>query len=231
MSLSQKEKIAEYYDSYATQQVKIGVNIRHRTIIKNLLKAGLKKDMRVLEIGCGIGTLTGLLAKVCKSLHAVDISAESIAIAKQRLKHHENITFGVTDMQTNTPVGEFDFIVLPDVLEHIPIEQHPALFTSMASLLATTGKICIHIPDPYALEYIRKHKAELLQIIDQPLYSDLLVPNIYAANLTLHKLERYQLQATLPDYQWIEIIHRPTYSHFDNKPYQHRVMDELKSRF
>lgn len=231
MPLSQKEKIAEYYDSYATQQVKTGVNIRHRTIIKNLIKAGLKKDMHVLEIGCGIGTLTGLLAKACKSLHAVDISAESIAVAKQRLKHHENITFGVTDMQTNKPVGEFDFIVLPDVLEHIPVEQHPALFASMASLLKSTGKICIHIPDPYALEYIRKHKAELLQIIDQSLYSDLLVPNIYAANLILHKLERYHLQASLPDYQWIEIIHRPTYSHFDNKPYQHRVMDELKARF
>lgn len=231
MSLSQKEKIAEYYDSYATQQAKIGVNIRHRTIIKRLQKAGLKKEMRVLEIGCGIGTLTGLLAKECHSVHAIDISAESIAVAKQRLKRLDNITFGITDMQTNKPEGKYDFIVLPDVLEHIPIDQHAALFSSMSILLEKNGKICIHIPDPYALEYIRKHKAELLQIIDQSVYSDLLIPNIYAANLTLHKLERYQLQATLPDYQWIEIIHRPTYVHFDNKPYQHRVIDELKSRF
>lgn len=230
MALEEKEKIAEYYDSYAKNQLKTGINIRHRTIIKKLVTAGLKKNMTVLEVGCGIGTLTGLLSKWSKQLHAVDISPESIEVAKTRLKHQSNITFAVTDMQTNVPTGSYDFIVLPDVLEHIPTSQHRALFHVLSGLLNTNGKICIHIPDPYALEYIRTHKPELLQIIDQSLYTDVLVPSIYEANLIVHKLERYQLQASKEDYQWLEVIHRPLYKVYDNKPYQKRLVDELKSR-
>lgn len=231
MTLQSREKIAEFYDSYAQSQKRTGINIRHRMIIKKLKSAGLQQNSVVLEIGCGIGTLTSLLVKNCKHLTAVDISPESIQQAKLSLSKHTNIRFEVTDMSDFQTPQKFDFIVLPDVLEHIPIEQHPMLFERMKSLLNENGKICIHIPDPYALEYIRKNSPELLQIIDQSIYTDILVKNIYDNNLTLEKLERYCLQKELPDYQWIEIVHRPSYSKFNKKQYSKAVIDELKVRF
>jgi len=230
MTLESREKIAEFYDSYAQSQKRTGINIRHRMIIKRLKAAGLSSQSTVLEIGCGIGTLTSLLVRNCKHLTAADISPESISQAKNSLQKHENIAFVVTDMSDFPLDKKFDFIVLPDVLEHIPTEQHPMLFSKMKQLLHQNGKICIHIPDPYALEYIREHTPELLQIIDQSIYSDILVKNIYDNSLTLHRLERYTLQKEMPDYQWIEIIHRPRYVQFNKKKYSTAVVDELKAR-
>jgi cyclopropane fatty-acyl-phospholipid synthase-like methyltransferase len=231
MTLESREKIAEFYDSYAQKQKRTGINIRHRMIIKRLKAAGLTPQATVLEIGCGIGTLTSLLVRNCKHLTAADISPESITQAQAALGKHSNIAFVVTDMSDFPEDKKFDFIVLPDVLEHIPLEQHPLLFSKMKKLLDENGKICIHVPDPYALEYIRQHTPELLQIIDQSIYSDILIKNIYDNHLTLHRLERYTLQKELPDYQWIEIIHRPHYVEFNKKKYASAVVDELKVRF
>lgn len=45
------------------EQNKAGINSRHRAIIKRLKKAGLKKNSTVLEIGCGIGAISGLILK------------------------------------------------------------------------------------------------------------------------------------------------------------------------
>ena len=75
-----KEQVEEFYNTFKEHQKKLGVNIRHRTIFKNLRKAGLKNDSKVLEIGCGIGTVSGLILKYISqgSFVGVDISIESI---------------------------------------------------------------------------------------------------------------------------------------------------------
>jgi len=224
------KQVAEFYDQYSSQQGKIGVNIRHRSILKRLVKLGLSKNSSILEIGCGIGTLTSLLVKNAGSVLAVDISPTSIEIAKKNLASSGNISFKVSDMSDFDVNQQFDFIMLPDVMEHIPIEQHKDIFGKLKNVLAENGKICIHIPDPYALEYIRKNTPELLQIIDQSLYSGDFIQNIYAHELALHKLERYCLQRTLPDYQWIEVVHRPHYTSFEKKQYSKAAIDEIKSR-
>jgi len=65
------KQVAEFYDQYSSQQGKIGVNIRHRSILKRLVKLGLSKNSSILEIGCGIGTLTSLLVKNAGSVLAV----------------------------------------------------------------------------------------------------------------------------------------------------------------
>ena len=230
MQHENRKQIADFYDQYSDQQKKIWVNIRHRSIMQRLQKNGLNGSSNVLEIGCGVGTLTSLLVKKAGQVLAVDISPASIEMAKKNLGNHSNIRFLVSDMSDFSTTEKFDLIVLPDVLEHIPVEQHHALFGKLKNVLSPKGKICIHIPDPYALEWIRKHTPELMQIIDQSLYTDQLLGSIYPHQLTLHKLERYCLQKELPDYQWIELIHRPVYIDFNKKEYRKAVIDEIKSR-
>jgi SAM-dependent methyltransferase len=48
-------------------------------------------DMRVLEIGCGIGRLTKALAVVFSEVHGVDVSGEMIDRAKENLRSHQNV--------------------------------------------------------------------------------------------------------------------------------------------
>src|SRR5437016_5619241 len=130
MEIKRKD-ISKFYDTYNTGQLKkLGVNIRHRTILKNLKKAGLLPRHNVLEIGCGIGTVTSLIAKYCKQgkIVSVDISPETITDAKNIWKDLRNVEFLVSDMSDFKYNMKFDFVVLPDVLEHIPVEQHKNLF-------------------------------------------------------------------------------------------------------
>jgi len=229
MSKSRQE-ISGFYDTYANQQSETGVNIRHRTIMKRLKGLGLSSHSSVLEIGCGIGTLTGLLAAKAGKVLAVDISPESIARAKQRLGKYSNLSLLVSDMSDFSTTEKFDFVVLPDVLEHIPVEQHASLFKTIATVLKDDGRVCIHIPDPYYLEWVRAHRPELLQIIDQSLYADLLIPAFYSAGLVLQKLERYALSMDSEDYEWIELIKRPAKKTYKKKEYLQAALDEAKAR-
>src|SRR5277367_2526250 len=48
------------------------------------------KAMRVLEIGCGAGRITRALANLFGEVHAVDISGEMIARAREALRDHPN---------------------------------------------------------------------------------------------------------------------------------------------
>jgi len=199
--------VENYYDEFAAQQIKTGVNLRHFQILRFAIERGLKKSSSVLEIGCGIGTFTGLLATYVKngSVLATDISGESVAIARNRLSKKSNVEFVVTDMIDFSVEKKFDFIILPDVLEHIPIEQHPNLFKSISNNLTDNGKILIHIPHPLIIEHYHRSSPEILQVIDQAIHLDSLAPALYENGLMVLELKSYNLFHTTNDYQLISI--------------------------
>ena len=202
-----REQIGKWYDDFAEHQVRTSVNLRHYTIMEFLKDAGLRKNSRVLEIGCGIGTLTGLLLKYVKKgkVVAADISPESVAIAEKRLSDKPNASFMVTDMTDFEYPGYFDFIILPDVLEHIPLEQHQSLFRTLASHMHDSSVILIHIPHPQALDYIRENAPDRLQIIDQSISADTLLVNAYGAGLVLVSYISYPLFDRSNDYAVITL--------------------------
>ena len=205
MNPSSKD-VAIFYDRFNTVDLqKIGVNIRHRTILKNLIKSGLKNNANVLEIGCGIGTVTQLISKYLShgKIVAVDISPESIETAKQLNKSLNNIEFLVSDMSNFHHRTKFDFVVLPDVLEHIPVENHKTLFKTIREHIHIDSTIFINIPNPPYLRWVHKNRPELLQIIDQPLSTQELLNNVYPNDLYLHSLNVYSLAFEEGDYQLI----------------------------
>jgi trans-aconitate 2-methyltransferase len=197
-----REEIGKWYDDFAKHQVRTSVNLRHYRIMEFLKGAGLKRDSKILEIGCGIGTLTGLLLKYVKKgkVVAADISPESVTIAKERLSGMPNISFLVTDMTDFHYPEDFDFIVLPDVLEHIPVRRHMSLFHTLASHMHDSSVILIHIPHPQALDYIRENSPDKLQIIDQSVSADTLLKNAYNAGLVLVSYISYPLFNRTNDY-------------------------------
>ena len=200
-----KKSIEDFYDGYTSRQKKMGVNSRHRTIMKKLRKAGLKSNHRVLEIGCGIGTASGLVASYLKDgfLVGVDISPKSIEIASITFANRNNVEFLVSDMSSFNYKYKFDFVLLPDVIEHIPVEQHRNLFKVIRENVHDNSVICINVPNPYMLEWMRKFSPELMQVIDQSIYTNELLQNVYANGLHLNFLESYSLTTEESDYQWI----------------------------
>ncbi|MCE3226183.1 MAG: hypothetical protein K0S32_734 [Bacteroidetes bacterium] len=213
-----KQQVEEFYDTYKEKQQKIGVNIRHRTILKNLKAAGLKPDSKVIEIGCGIGTVSGLIIKSIPSgkFTGVDISPESIDMAK-RLNPSSNAEFLVSDMSNFTHSIKFDFVVLPDVLEHIPVEQHNNLFRVLSEITTKDAVVLINIPEPNCLNWIRKHHPEKLQIIDQALSMQDLLNNTYPHGFKLFKMYSYSLQYKQPDYTCIVLKKNMVFENYERK--------------
>lgn len=84
------------------------------------------KGKRVLEIGCGIGTDTEQFAKAGASVVAVDLSDESLRIARDRIALRglsDRVTFfnaNAEELSSTVPVETFDLIYSFGVLHHTP---------------------------------------------------------------------------------------------------------------
>jgi 2-polyprenyl-3-methyl-5-hydroxy-6-metoxy-1,4-benzoquinol methylase len=199
-----QESTVDFYDTFSAKQARTGINLRHYTIFREAVRSGLKSHHNVLEIGCGIGTFTYLLTKYIKKgkIVAADISPKSIEIASKTIKH-KNIEFAVTDMMDYETDTKFDYVILPDVMEHIPVEQHPQLFRTIRKHSHDKTVIFIHIPHPFATNYIRRQDPDCLQIIDQELEGNDLLNAAYASDYFLHSWRSYGLYKDEPDNHFV----------------------------
>jgi cyclopropane fatty-acyl-phospholipid synthase-like methyltransferase len=202
MTTKKTEEVVKYYNQYTTRQRNAGINQRHKSIMNKAVSLGLEPNHSVLEIGCGIGTLTQLLVEYLKygMIYSVDISDESIRIAKEVLGYHENLKLEVYDATIFSLDKQFDVIILPDVLEHIPIEYHAQMFQNLSKMLKTEGFIYIHIPNPYYLEWCHCYSQKSLQIIDQPIYLETMLENMKNTDLYLFYEKTYSIWIQGGDY-------------------------------
>ncbi len=215
------DQLREFYDNYVERQVKVGINDRHRSIHRWVKKFGVKRESNVLEVGCGIGTQTRLLAEYIQSpgkILANDISEKSIEVAKKQLQSFSHITFVAEDITTYELEEKFDLILMPDVIEHIPLELHYDLFAKLSNLLADDGMILIHIPEPSYHTWCLDHRPEAMQVIDQPVYTDSLISNLLPHGLQIKYLESYPIWWKPYDYQIIKVVKDSYHSHFIEDP-------------
>jgi trans-aconitate 2-methyltransferase len=197
-------QVVEFYDAFSKRQKAAGINNRHVSIQFHLQQAGLKEDDKILEVGCGIGTVSHLILKSLSKkgfLHAVDISPRSIEVARQFNAVFTNSKFEVLDLTKECIDARFNVIVLPDVLEHIPFELYPALFQNLNRMLIQDGLLFIHIPHPNYLQSLVDNKSTELQIIDHPVYTDKLLSLVYPQGFYLHSLKSYSVYTEQDDYQ------------------------------
>lgn len=197
-------KSADYYDDYIGRQVRVGVNERHRAIRQWLTRFGLEPGMDVLEIGCGIGTQTELIARSLKgtgSVLAIDVSPRSVELARERSATWRNVRVLTADAVELSLDRTFDVIVMPDVLEHIPIDQHDRLFANVRRWLRRTGWVLIHMPNPFYLEWCHRNRPDLLQQLDQPIFVETLLAGVLPNGLYIHYLNTYSIWVPEGDYQ------------------------------
>ena len=221
----------EYYDDFVDHQVSVGVNERHHSILRHLKRSGLKPHHRVLEIGCGVGTLTELLVKYVGpegSVLATDLSPRSIDVARNSLSRFAAVALMAGDILDLEVPGKFDVVVLPDVIEHIPLEHHPRLFARLASWLRPGGFVLLHYPNPNFLEWCREHKPDELQVIDQPIHTDVLTANAYPHGLYLDFLETYSIWVQEGDYQVAVMRRRADSTHFTEIPWRPPLRQKLR---
>ncbi len=126
-------------------------NIKHGL---NLIDLENLKGKKVLEIACGEGMLSLLLANYCESVKGVDILDSAIESAERnKVKYGiENCTFYASDIfQTDFSNEHFDLIVAEAALHHIIYDMR--IGDKLWSFLKPGGRL-IFITEPLSYNWI-----------------------------------------------------------------------------
>ncbi len=108
------------------------------------------KDTSVLEIGCGEGGNLKSFLNLGSKVTGVDLSEGKIENAKQFFKDHpqkENLTLIAEDIYTSQSLGQFDLIIMRDVIEHIHDQEK--FMSYVKKFLKPDGKFFLAFPPWY----------------------------------------------------------------------------------
>lgn len=97
---------------------------------------------RVLEVGCGFGAFTRLLANRAGHITAVDLSPQMIAVARERSAGYANLEFVVGDfLELALPPATYDCVITIATLHHLPVGE---TLKKMKALLRPGGVLLLH---------------------------------------------------------------------------------------
>jgi SAM-dependent methyltransferase len=95
----------------------------------------------VLELACGTGHWTSLLAARARSVTAVDAAPEMLALARQRVPDR-SVEFGVADVFGWQPPRRYDTVFFAFWLTHVPPARFAAFWSTVGAALAPGGQAC-----------------------------------------------------------------------------------------
>jgi SAM-dependent methyltransferase len=132
----------DFYQRYFELEDRHWWFVGRRRILLSLLEQHLgdRRDLRLLDFGCGTGTMAGHLARFGE-VRAVDADAEAVEFCRRR---------GLIEVQHLTgqalPFGdrEFDVVTSFDVLEHI--EDDLSALSELRRVLAPGGTFLCGVP-------------------------------------------------------------------------------------
>lgn len=96
---------------------------------------------RGLEVGCSIGVFTRLLAPRCIHLLAADFS--EVALQEARRNRPRNVTFARLEIPAEWPEGEFDAIILSEVIYYVSDADRARMAAHCVTALAPEGAVAI----------------------------------------------------------------------------------------
>jgi len=90
-----------------------------------LRRAGVSAGMRVLELGCGIGEVSLMAARLVGPhghVHGIDIDGDALEIARGRCRSagHDHVAFEKVDVATHAPAQLYDAVIGRHILIHTP---------------------------------------------------------------------------------------------------------------
>ena len=146
-----------------------------REEMRNALLNWLPEDLtgrRILDAGCGTGTISVELAKRGADVMAIDLSPTLIAEANARLPHHighGSIEFRSGDM-TDPSLGQFDHLIAMDSLIHYQAKDTVAALEQLAGRVSNSMVFTFVPRTPFLAAmhatmklFPRKNRAPLIQ--------------------------------------------------------------------
>jgi len=142
------DKSERFWDKTASQydQIEMKDKTTYLQILQRI-KTQLKSTDVVLDFGCGTGLIANKIADDVQHIHAIDISSNMIAIAKQKAteRNISNINYAhATIFDERVKKDSFDVILACHVL-HL-LEDQPAVLQRMSELLKSGGLLISATP-------------------------------------------------------------------------------------
>ncbi len=127
VKMNNPNKLYERYHSNSSRQIKIIAKNNFTYInILPILNSCLNKNVkRILDIGCGSGTISLHLASKGYNVKGIDISKKAIKACKESAKSIglKNVEFEVSTFPDNIPKGKYDLVFFSEVIEHLPDDE------------------------------------------------------------------------------------------------------------
>lgn len=152
------DKFAEDYYSEVLSPIKNSIN----SPLIDALKKLDSKELRVLEVGCGLGELIPFLSKNFKEVVAIDFSEKMISLAKV-MNHQKNVSFKVMDMTKLSFEEEFDVIISVNSLLMPNMKDLNKSVSCLYSSLKKGGKLFAIVPS------IESHIYQSMLVLDHKL--------------------------------------------------------------
>lgn len=136
------ERTREEFDRIALLTERHGGGAAGETYHQYLVRHLPPRCENALEIGCGSGAFTELLASRARNVVALDLSPEMIRLARARSAGRTNVEYRLGDvMRLPLPAEGYDCIVSIATLHHLPLEQ---ALLKMKDALRPNGTLVIH---------------------------------------------------------------------------------------
>lgn len=177
----------------------------------------------ILEVGAGMGAVTGLLCDVAKNVTAIEMSKSRANVIKSRYPQRNNLTVISEDITTWKTDKKFDYVVFIGVLEYAAIfsesmDPYRDFLLSISNLLKKGGKVLFAIENKFGLKY-------WLGASEDHLQKPFVGVAGYKEEKTARTFSRYELKellksvglefhrfySVLPDYKFPELIFSDEY--------------------
>lgn len=141
-------------------------------ILETINSSPRKKDMKVLDIGCGNGIISINAGTLGVDVLGLDVSEKAIEVANKQNKF-DNVRFQVLPAEGLSAIDEkFDVIICSEVLEHL--QQPTSLLSELNKSLSEDGVIIVTVPNGWGprellvtrpMIFIRDNMRWLLKIV------------------------------------------------------------------
>ena len=118
---------------------------RKRPFFELLSRVDAASPQQVVDLGCGTGDLTLVLAERWPGAHVTGVdSSEAMITEAGRRAVPGRVSFELADLAAWTPPGPLEVLVSNAALHWLP--EHAALLSRLVSLLAPSGVLAFQVP-------------------------------------------------------------------------------------
>lgn len=125
----------------------------------------ITRDMRVLEVGCGCGSITRLLGERSDHVVALEGSPRRATITRARTRDLNSVTVLCASFEDVKFTQQFDLVVCNGVLEYASLfvkheNPHRRMIELLSALVAPGGSLVVAIENKLGLRYFSSSKEE-----------------------------------------------------------------------